>query len=111
VTRRFSILGMVSVAVILVSGIINTYEILGMLAFSIGTDYNRLLLGKIGLFFAMLAIAAVNRRRLTPRLSDEHDQKRAMRQLQLNSLTEAGLGVLILAIVAVLGRIPPHVHG
>jgi putative copper export protein len=31
-----------------------------------------------------------------------------MRQLQLNSLTEAGLGLLILIIVAMLGRIPPH---
>jgi copper resistance protein D len=110
VTRRFSIVGMISVATILASGVVNTYEILGSMAFSIGTDYNRLLLAKIGLFFGMLAIAAVNRQRLTPRLSDEHDQKRALRQLQWNSLAEAGFGVLILAIVAVLGRIPPHVH-
>jgi putative copper resistance protein D len=110
-TRRFSILGIASVAVILATGVINTYEILGPMALSIGTDYNRLLLAKIGLFIAMLAIAAVNRRRLTPQLSDERDQKRAMRQLQRNSLAEVGLGLLILAIVAVLGRIPPHVHG
>jgi putative copper export protein len=56
----------------------------------------------------MIGIAAVNRRRLTPRLADERDHRRAMRQLQLNSLTEAGLGLLILVIVAMLGRIPPH---
>jgi putative copper resistance protein D len=110
-TRRFSVLGMISVAAILATGVINTYEILGMSAFSLGTDYNRLLLVKIGLFFAMLAIAAVNRRRLTPQLSDQRDHRRAMRQLRWNSLAEAGLGLLILAIVAVLGRIPPHVHG
>jgi copper resistance protein D len=107
-TRRFSILGMISVAAILASGVVNTYEILGIEAFSLGTDYNRLLLAKIGLFAAMLAIAAVNRQRLTPRLADERDRSRAMRQLQFNSLAEAGLGLLILAIVAVLGRIPPH---
>ena len=107
-TRRFSVLGMISVAAILASGVVNTYEILGVEAFSLSTDYNRLLVAKIGLFAAMLAIAAVNRQRLTPRLSDGRDHRRAMRQLQLNGLTEAGLGLMILAIVAVLGRIPPH---
>jgi len=107
-TRRFSILGMISVGAILASGAVNTYEILGMAVFSLATDYNRLLLAKIGLFAAMIAIAAVNRGRLTPRLAHQRDHRRAMRQLQLNSLTEAGLGVLILVIVAMLGRIPPH---
>jgi putative copper resistance protein D len=107
-TRRFSVLGMISVAAILASGAVNTYEILGIAAFSLGTDYNRLLLAKVGLFAAMVAIAAVNRRRLTPRLADERDHGRAMRQLELNSLTEAGLGLLIVVIVAMLGRIPPH---
>jgi len=109
-TRRFSILGMISVAAIVATGIVNTYEILGVMALSIGTDYNRLLLTKIGFFIAMLAIAAVNRQRLTPRLSDERDRRRAMRRLQWNSLTEVGLGLLILAIVAVLGRMAPHLH-
>lgn len=107
-TRRFSVLGMVSVAAIAASGAVNTYEILGIAAFSLGTDYNRLLAAKIGLFAAMIAIAAVNRQRLTPRLADARDHRRAMRQLQLNSLTEAGLGLLILVVVAMLGRIPPH---
>jgi copper resistance protein D len=107
-TRRFSILGTISVAAILASGVVNTYEILGIEAFSLSTDYNRLLLMKIGLFAAMLAIAAVNRQRLTPRLSGDRDHGRAMRQLQFNTLAEAGLGLLILAVVAVLGTIPPH---
>jgi copper resistance protein D len=109
-TRRFSILGMVSVATILATGVINTYETLGTLTFSLGTDYNRLLLTKIGLFLAMLVIAAVNRQRLTPMLSDERHHARAMQQLQRNSMVEAGLGLLILAIVAALGRLPPHLH-
>ena len=109
-TRHFSILGMISVATILATGVINTYETLGTLAFSLGTDYNRLLLVKVGLFLAMLVIATVNRQRLTPLLSDEREHVRAMRQLRRNSLIETGLGLLILAIVAVLGRLPPHVH-
>ena len=111
-TRRFSILGMISVAAILASGVVNTYEILGMMAFTMmGTDYNRLLLAKIALFIAMLAVAAFNRQRLTPRLADARDHRGAIRQLQWNSLAEVGLGLLILAIVAVVGRIAPHAHG
>ena len=107
-TRRFSILGTVSVAAILATGVINTYEILGTEALSLDADYNRLLLAKIGLFLGMVAIAAVNRQCLTPRLPDDHGDGRAMRQLQWNSLTETGLGLLILAIVAALGRMTPH---
>jgi putative copper resistance protein D len=110
-TRRFSILGIVSVAAILATGVVNTWEILGVEAFSLGADYNRLLLLKIGLFLCMVAIAAVNRQRLTPRLSGDRGDSRAMRQLQWNSLAETGLGLLILAIVAVLGRMTPHMHG
>jgi copper resistance protein D len=110
-TRRFSILGIISVAAILATGVVNTWEILGADAFSLSTDYNRLLLAKIGLFLGMVAIAAVNRQRLTPRLSGAHGDGRAMRQLRRNCLTETGLGLLILAIVAVLGRMTPHMHG
>jgi copper resistance protein D len=111
-TRRFSILGMISVAAILATGVVNTYEILGMMAFSMmATDYIRLLVAKIGFFIVMLAIAAFNRQRLTPRLSDERDRGRAIRRLRWNSLAEVGLGLLILAIVAVLGRIAPDAHG
>lgn len=109
-TRRFSVLGMISVAAILATGAVNTWEILGTAAFSIGTDYNRLLLVKIGLFLVMVAIAAYNRQRLTPQLAAAPGHVRAMRRLRRNSLAEAGLGLLILAVVAVLGRMTPHMH-
>jgi len=109
-TRRFSILGIICVAVILATGVVNTYEVLGPMIFVIGADYNRLLLLKIGLFITMLAIAAINRLRLTPRLSADGVHLITIRQLEWNSLAEAGLGLLILGIVAVLGRISPHLH-
>jgi putative copper resistance protein D len=109
-TQRFSILGMISVAAILATGVVNTWEILGPAAFSFGADYNRLLLAKVVLFAAMVAIAVYNRQRLTPRLSAARDCGRAMRQLRWNSLIETALGLLVLAIVAVLGRMTPHMH-
>ena len=63
----------------------------------------------------MGCIAAVSRQLLTPRPSGEGDRVHTIRQLERNSPAEAGLGLLIIApsdiaIVAVLGRIPPHVH-
>jgi putative copper resistance protein D len=107
-TQRFSILGMISVAAILATGAVNAWEILGTAGIFADTTYNRLLLVKIALFAVMVAFAAYNRQRLTPQLAS--GDGRAMRRLRWNSLTEAGLGLAILAIVAVLGRMTPHMH-
>ena len=63
---------------------------------------------KIALFLAMLAIAAINRVRLTPRLvAGGAVAGPAVRQLRTNALTEAVIGALILLIVAMLGTLPP----
>jgi putative copper resistance protein D len=109
-TRRFSMLGTMAVAVILLTGLVNTYELSGTTAALVGTDYGRLLLAKIGLFVAMVVIAAVNRLRLAPRLAIADGESDANRQLQRNSLVELGFGIVILGIVAVLGRMPPNAH-
>jgi putative copper resistance protein D len=112
-TTRFSILGIVSVGTLLVTGIVNTFYLAGSALALFGTDYGRLLLLKVALFFAMVSIAAVNRFRLTPRLIDKtstiatHD---VLRQLRRNSLIEAATGAIILGIVAVLGTMPPGLH-
>jgi len=58
----------------------------------------------------MLSIAAVNRLRLTPRLVQHLDSigsHDALRQLRNNSLIEATVGAIILAVVGVLGTLPP----
>jgi putative copper resistance protein D len=111
--QRFSQLGVASVTVILASGIVNTWFLAGSIPALVGTEYGRLLLAKIGLFVAMVSIAAVNRLRLTPRLLEKEDaaaNRLALRQLARNSAIEAILGAVILAIVAVLGTIPPGLH-
>jgi len=109
-TLRFSTLGIVSVATVLATGIVNSWERVGDVAVLVGTDYGRLLMLKVALFLVMLAVAAVNRLQLTPRLVQEPDaaaQQDALRQLRRNALVEAGLGAIILVIVAVLGMLPP----
>jgi copper resistance protein D len=71
----------------------------------IGTDYGRLLLLKVALFVAMVAIAAVNRLRLMPRLV--RADINALRPLMRNAVIETLIGIAILLIVGVLGTLPP----
>ena len=109
-TLRFSTLGIASVAIVLASGVVNTWELAGSVPALFGTDYGRLLLVKVVLFLVMLSVAAVNRLRLTPRLvqgTDASARRDALRQLRNNSLIEAGVAAIILIIVAVLGTLPP----
>jgi putative copper resistance protein D len=103
---RFSRLGILSVGALLASGIVNSWNLLGGLNDLVTTGYGRLLLVKIGLFAAMLAIAAVNKFRLTPRLGTPA----AMRSLQRNSAAETALGLGVLAIVGALGTMAPAAH-
>ncbi len=109
-TARFSILGMIAVGTILVTGMVNTYMLAGSVAALTTTHYGHLLLLKIGLFLAMVGVAAFNRLRLLPRLSSARTVNDASRQLQRNSLIEATMGLLILGIVGVLGTLPPAIH-
>lgn len=111
--RRFSTIGIVSVAVILVTGGVNTWYLAGSIDALLGTDYGRLLLVKIALFFVMVALAAVNRLRLTPRVlldAKPVEGRRALLQLRRNAALEALAGALVVAIVAALGILPPASH-
>ncbi|MGH6976121.1 MAG: copper homeostasis membrane protein CopD, partial [Stellaceae bacterium] len=108
-TRRFSLMAMISVAVLLGSGGVNTWYLAGNVPALIGTLYGRLLLIKIGLFLIMLTVAAMNRLRLSARLAGA-DARNALAQLRHNALIESGLGLGILAIVGVLGILPPGLH-
>jgi putative copper resistance protein D len=112
-TTRFSTLGIVSVGTLLVTGIVNTYYLAGSVAALLHTDYGRLLLIKIALFLAMVAIAAVNRFRLTPQLLQQTSvatSRAALRQLRRNAAIEALAGATVIAIVAALGTMPPAIH-
>jgi putative copper resistance protein D len=107
---RFSTLGVIAVGIILATGSVNTYMLAGSVPALLETDYGHLLLVKFGLFLTMVGIAALNRLRLTPRLSSARTVVDAQRQLQRNSLIEAVMGLLILVIVGALGTLPPGLH-
>jgi len=112
-TTRFSILGIVSVGTLLVTGIVNTYYLVGSVPAMLHTDYGRLLLIKIALFLAMVAIATVNRFRLTPQLLQQNNvtaSRDALRQLRRNAAIEVLAGAIVIAIVGALGTLPPAIH-
>jgi copper resistance protein D len=113
VTQRFSTLGIVSVGTILVTGIVNSWILVGSVHALIVTEYGRLLMLKIILFAGMLMIAAVNRFLITPRLALKPEiapPLKALRQLTLHSIIEIALALMIFGIVGMLGTLHPAIH-
>ena len=106
VTHRFSVVGILSVGALLASGLINSWNLLSGPRDLVISDYGRLVAFKIGLFAVMVAIAAVNRFYLTPRLPDPT----AQRALERSSLAEICLGLCVLLLVGILGTLPPAAH-
>jgi putative copper resistance protein D len=112
VIRRFSMLGIVSVAGLILSGVVNTWILVGSFRGLVETGYGQLLMLKLAAFAVMLAFAAVNRLSLTPQLalsSDDAPQD-ALRALSRNTWIEIALGLSIFAMVGVLGTLHPAAH-
>ena len=104
--QRFSVLGIISVGALLASGIVNSWYEVGTLNNLFTTTYGQLVLVKIGLFAAMIALAAVNRFYLTPRLASAG----AVHRLYHNSLAETALGFTAVLVVGFLGAMAPASH-
>jgi len=111
VVRRFSTFAMWSVALLVSSGLVNTWFMTNGFRDLIGTDYGDLLLIKVALFVLMLGFAALNRFRLTPRLLAAGAA--ASQALWWSVASELALGLLVILAVGVLGQTEPpgHMHG
>jgi putative copper resistance protein D len=105
--RNFSQMGYVAVALIALTGAINTFFLVGSLDAMFDTSYGRLLAFKILLFLVMVVVALVNRLRLASRIS--HDSG-ALRALGRTVALEQSLGLAVLAAVSVLGTWPPALN-
>jgi copper resistance protein D len=113
-TQRFSIMGVAIVVVVLATGIVNGWILVGSWHALIATFYGQLLILKIALFAVMLLIAAANRFWLMPRLalrSRSEPQIEVLRRLARNSMIEIVLALMIFAIVGMLGTLHPAIHG
>lgn len=109
-TLRFSAFGLASVATLMATGFVNAFYLVGSVAALLDTSYGRLLMAKVALFLVMLAVAAINRFRLTPRLVPDASlapARHVLRRLRRNAVIEIVLGAVIIAIVAKLGVTPP----
>jgi copper resistance protein D len=109
VTRRFSALGIASVGALLLTGTVNTWYTVSDVPGMFGTRYGQLLIAKLALFAAMLALAAANRLRWTPRLGGP-DSALALSRLRRNAIAETLLGLAVIGIVAALGVTVPALH-
>jgi copper resistance protein D len=110
---RFSRAGIASVATLIVTGFVNAWILVGSVRGLVMTGYGWLLVSKLSVFFVMVALAAVNRFRLTPLLAVVPENKApnaALEQLTRNVVVEIVLGVAIYAIVGVLGMQHPAIH-
>jgi hypothetical protein len=105
-TSRFSMLGIVCVAALLASGAVNSWNLLAGPSDLLSANYGRLVALKIGLFAAMVCIAAFNKYRLTPHLP----RPGIMQKLVCNTVGEIGLGLCAIAVVGALGNMMPSAH-
>src|SRR5207247_10082813 len=68
IVRRFSLLAIVSVAVLLVTGLYQSWVQVGTLKTLFSTDYGRVLLVKLALFLGLVGLDALNLLSTTPTL-------------------------------------------
>ena len=99
---------MICVGVLVASGVVNAAYTLRTPSLLIESTYGRLLLAKLALFAAMLAIAAVNRWRLTPKLGvPSPASQTALRRLRALAWLELLLGVAVVVLAGVLATSAP----
>lgn len=115
--RRFSALGLGSVAVLVLTGTYNAWEQVAGFPALIGTSYGRWLSLKLALLLPLLGVAALNLLVLKPRLlrtverRDDHGRSAPLiARLRRHVTIEAALGCAILGVVAVLGLTTPARH-
>jgi putative copper resistance protein D len=108
----FSEMGVVAVAVLMLTGLGNAGFLIPNAGALLTTDYGRVLLLKLGLFVLMLVFAARNRFGLMPRLASPgavvmSDADPTLSALRRSVLCEQVLGVLLLVAANILGALPP----
>ncbi len=108
----FSIVGTISVALLIVTGIVNSWILVGPANFlSLPASlYGRLLLIKLLLFAGMLGLAALNRFRLTPAIKGSlatGQSAAAVSSISYSVAVEAILAVAVLMLVAWIGTLDP----
>ena len=103
--RRFSHAGHWAVALVILSGVINTMMVLKRLPTDWSSPYQRLLAIKIALVAGMTLLAIINRYVFVPWIG--RNPSRALQALRLGSIAEIVLGIVVIGVVAVFGMLDP----
>ena len=109
---RFSGMGYIAVSALAVSGLINSWFLVGSVSALTGSLYGQLLLTKLCLFAGMLALAALNRFWLVPSLlgATAIGQPAVLfARLRRHVFGEQVIGLIIIFIVSMLGMMQPAI--
>jgi putative copper resistance protein D len=113
VLLRFSGMGLVAVAVLAGTGLLNSLFLVGSFANLVQTPYGQLLLVKLSLFTGMVSLAALNRYWLVPSLMGNTaagQPASTLARLQWHVIGEQVLGLLVVLIVSALGTMEPAIN-
>lgn len=107
---RFSTLAGGLLAALALTGVLLGWRIIGSWSRLVEETYGRLLLVKVALVLVVVAIAAWNRFRLVPRVTDgvgHDDRRRASGLVRRTVVAEAALLVAVLGVTGFLTQKPP----
>jgi len=106
VLMRFSGMGYVAVAILIASGLVNSWYLVGTLDALVSTPYGQLLIAKLCVFAGMLSLAVANRFWLVPALGRDGGGAKLGR-LRRHVVAEEALGLVVVLIVSALGTMEP----
>lgn len=110
----FSGTGTILVGILILTGLLNSVFLVGLdHVISLGGSlYGLLLVAKLGLFAAMIVMAALNRYRLTPalgRVLAKGGEGAVLGKLRASLLIEGSFALIIMGLVAWLGTLAPPI--
>lgn len=104
--RRFSWIGLAAVAVLAAAAWFQSLDLIGDVGGWFGTPYGLVALAKAGGLVLLLALAALNKLALTPRLLAAE----ARRALLLSIAAEIAVGLAIIVAAVAMATLPPGAH-
>jgi putative copper resistance protein D len=111
ILARFSGVGIAAVGALVITGLINSWFLVGNISGLFGTPYGQLLCVKLGAFLGMVGLAGLNRYRLVPALAGGPVVRaNALAKLRHHIYAEQALGGAVIVIVALIGTLQPA-HG
>jgi copper transport protein len=105
--RRFSRLAAASVAILVITGLVQTARLVGNPVRLLDANHGRYLAAKLVVLAVMLGIANVNRRRVDTRLNDPAELHYQLRTLRQAIVAEFVIGLVIIGVTAAMVVSPP----